>query len=272
MGLGKGLRGFRLLCVAALVAVPTIASAHALLVNPVPRTTDSTNQSLKVAPCGATADGLTPKVKGMPVAQFDAGATIKLDYKETVDHRGCFIFQLSSTGDDKNFQNLKLTNGQNAQVADPLGGTGNHSTEVVLPAGVTCQNCTLRMLQVMLGADCPANQDPTNTSNYYSCADIRIGNFADAGAIMDAGPPDYDAATDIDPASDPDLPDSGASSSGNTSSSSSGNGATSGGSRNLRAGAGDDGCNVGFGTTGGLTLFAATGMAVMALLRRRKKD
>jgi hypothetical protein len=261
MALGKGLKGFSALAVALFVGAPSIANAHSLLVKPVPR--DTTDTKLKMGPCGGDAMN-GPLTKKTPVEQYQPGATITVDFKETVGHQGCFLFRLSSTGDDKNFQVLK-------QVADPAGVGGNMSTQLTLPAGVTCQNCTLQLIQVMLGANCAATQDPTATSNYYSCSDIRIGNFADAGALMDAGMPDYDASSTDEP---------GSSSSGSTTTPTDGGGNTKDEgdeddgftpSRNLQAGKGGD-CNVGFGDATDVSLFAMVGFGAMAMLRRRKKS
>lgn len=267
--LGKGLAGTRVFgsVVAGVfaVVVPSAVSAHALFVKPVPRTTSDQMMSLKVAPCGAAPDGV-PKVKGQPVEQYQPGAMITVDFKETVSHQGCYLFQLSPTGDNGPWQTLK-------QVADPAGVGGNQSTQLQLPAGVTCQNCTLRMIQVMLGANCAATQDPTATSNYYSCADVRIGNFADAGIVMDAGAPDYDAATQSDePASSSGSTTTPTPDGGNVKDEDDGSGAAPG-SRNLQAGKGDD-CNAGFGATDAtsVSFFVTAGLAAMAMLRRRKKS
>lgn len=272
MGLGKGLKGFGALSLSvmgvtlgAIVGTPSVASAHALFVNPVPR--DTTDTKLKMGPCGGDAMN-GPLVKKQPVVQYAVGAKIMVDFKETVAHQGCYLFQLSTTGDDKNFTMLKLGDGvTNAQVNDPAGNGGNQKVELQLPAGVMCQNCTLRMIQVMLGANCAANQDPTATPNYYSCVDVRIGDFQDAGAIMDAGPPDFDASSSDEPDTDGPTtePTDGG---GKTSSSSSGNGATG---RRLPNNDGG-GCNVGIGTTSGVSLFLSAGIAAMAFLRRRKKS
>lgn len=260
MALGKGLKGFSALAVALIVGAPSLANAHALFVKPVPR--DTTDTKLKMGPCGGSAaTGLL--TKKAPSEQYTPGAQISVDFKETVAHQGCYLFQLSPTGDNGPWTTLK-------QVPDPAGSGGNQNTMLQLPAGVTCMNCTLRMIQVMLGADCAANQDPTATSNYYSCADVRIGTFADAGAIVDAGMPDFDASSTDEP---------GSSSSGSTTTPTDGGGNTKDedddlgagpSSRNLQAGKGDD-CNVGFGTTTGISFFATAGFGVLAILRRRKK-
>lgn len=261
MALGKGLKGFSALVVALIVGAPSVANAHALFVKPVPR--DTTDTLLKMGPCGGSA-AAGPLTKKAPSEQYTPGAMITVNFKETVGHQGCYLFQLSPTGDTGPWTTLK-------QVADPAGAGGNQSTQLQLPNGVTCMNCTLRMIQVMLGADCAQNQDPAATSNYYSCADVRIGTFADAGAVVDAGQGDFDAASTDEP---------GSSSSGSTTTPTDGGGNTKDdgdddlgagpSSRNLQAGKGGD-CNVGFGDATGASLFITAGFGALAMLRRRKK-
>jgi hypothetical protein len=261
MALGKGLQGFCVLSVVLAASAPSTADAHALLVKPVPR--DITDTKLKMGPCGGNA-AQGPLTKKAPVEQYTPGATITVDYKETVGHQGCYLFQLSSTGNDQNFTTLM-------QVADPAGVQGNLTAQLKLPDGVTCMNCTLRMIQVMLGANCAANQDPTNTSNYYSCADVRIGTFTDAGTIMDAGMPDYDAASQDEPGSSGGPTTTPTPDGGNVQDPDDDGNPAGPGSRNLQAGKGDD-CNVGFGSaTFGVSFFAMAGLGAMVMARRRKK-
>jgi hypothetical protein len=262
MAVGKGVAPFRVFggVLAALVLAPSVASAHALLVKPVPR--DITDTKLKMGPCGGSA-ATGPLTKKAPVEQYQPGATITVDFKETVNHTGCYLFRLSPTGDNGPWQVLK-------QVEDTGAIGGNLTTQLTLPAGVTCQNCTLQFIQVMNGG-CVANQDPTATPNYYSCADVRIGNFADAGAIVDAGMPDYDASSQDEPDGvEPDSDPVGGPVEGGTVNGGGGEGNSADPrSRNLQAGKGDD-CSVGVGSTTGMSLFAIGGLAVFALLRRRK--
>lgn len=253
MGIGKG---FRLLVVAAVLAVPATAFAHAHLTDP-PSRPGTNDTTIKIGPCGNLP-------RSGSFVQYDAGATVTVAFEETIAHQGCYQFRLSTTGDDKNFQLLK-------QVNDPAGLGGKQTTQVTLPSGVTCEKCTLQMLQLMIGTTCAANQDPTAAMNagnvYYSCADVRIGDFPDAGTSADSG-----TTTGTDGGS------SSSSSGGTTTVPTDGGGKTtnadpddSTGSRNLRAGAGDDGCNVGFGAGGGLSFFVSAGVGAMALMRRRRR-
>lgn len=265
MALGKGLKGFRVLAVALAVSAPSVAFAHARLTTPAPRVNTTAGTQNKVEPCGALANG-TAAPKGQPVAQFAAGATVQVSWTEDIDHRGCYQVRLSRSGNDNDFQILQ-------QVDDPdnpaNGATFN--ANVKLPDGVTCQNCTLQLLQLMNGANpCAPDAAPASATQgvYYSCADIRIGTFTDAGPIAEAGPtPENDAGGTSSSGGSTTTPTDGG---GNVSDPDDENGATPS-SRNLQAGKGDD-CSVGFGATTGVSFFMSTGIAVMALIRRRKKS
>jgi hypothetical protein len=139
-----------------------------------------TGDAHKTAPCGDSARTTT-------ATPFDQGATITVEWEETISHQGCFQIALS-TADDKNFTVLK-------QIDDPAGGAGTvYSEKITLPQNVTCPACTLVVRQLMLGAPCTQSpQNDLDASTYYSCADIRIG----AGAPSDAGAEDASTNTVI---------------------------------------------------------------------------
>lgn len=112
----------------------------------------STDPGIKIGPCGGIARTATP-------AMFAPGATITVNWEETIDHPGRFEFYFSSAN-DVGFTLLKT-------VQDT--GTGalphQYTTTLTLP-NVSCTDCTLQMIQVM-------TENPANPSFYYSCADIR---------------------------------------------------------------------------------------------------
>ena len=129
----------------------SISFAHAKLTSPVPRDPNS-NGGNKSGPCG-------PIAKSNPTATFKAGETISVSWLETVNHPGRFIFSLSSNN-DQNFVNFAtIVDTQNT------GGMHSFSSSIKLP-DVTCDNCTLRMIQSM--------EENPNAPTYYSCADIKI--------------------------------------------------------------------------------------------------
>lgn len=249
---GMGLKGFRVLAAFVLLAAPATAYAHAKLVTPTPRVD---NDGLKAGPCGGIA-------RTASFTKYDAGATIQVQIREGIDHVGCFQIAVSPAN-DSNWITLD-------QFADD-GGTANttFTRNVKLPDGLTCENCTLVARQLMQGsaanpgAPCGPDASPemATQGTYYSCADIRIGDFPDAAPSADSG-------------------SGGGSSSGGSSGSSGGpttvpseggpdpdddNDATP----NLRAGQGED-CSVGWGAAPGASL-AVTAVAGLALLRRRRR-
>ena len=115
----------------------------------------STSPGIKTGPCGTTP-------KANVVASFNSGQTITIQWEETIDHPGYFEFFLSEAND----QNFVLL----TTVQDTQNGTAfphRYQVQVDLPDGVTCNNCTLQMIQQM-------TENPNNPRPYFSCSDIRI--------------------------------------------------------------------------------------------------
>jgi hypothetical protein len=154
----------------ALMLVPALASAHAVLLDPTPRNPNDFNKD-ETMPCGAATPRGTPTV-------FAPGQTITVQWKETVEHPGHYELAFSMA-DDQSFQNM------GGDIADDTDGTTLphlYQQTITLP-DQTCETCTLRMVQVM--------GDDANTE-YRSCADIAIragtAEDADGGPDVDAGP------------------------------------------------------------------------------------
>jgi len=160
-----------------LLLLSGTASAHIALTYPSPRTVDQ-----KAGPCGATGS-----TRGKKVTTFAPGATITVEWDETVDHPGHFRIAFDDDGDDV-FVNPNNPNDNFAftlkePIADKVGG---HYTQAVTLPSKPCTRCTLQLMQVMTTA-VPYN------SFYYQCADIAIGQ----GGDPDPGPdpePDPDGA------------------------------------------------------------------------------
>ena len=254
MGMRTGRRGFRALFVTLLVVAPVTAYAHSRLVTPVPR---DLSDAHKTGPCGGLARTAT-------YTQLDSGATIQVKFREGIDHAGCFQVALSQ-GDDQNFVTL-------TQIVDD-GGTANtdYTLNVKLPSGVTCANCTLQLRQLMQGTaanpgpPCAADASPDLAINgtYYSCADIRIGSFPDAGGtVVDpeagaGGSSGSSGGSDDDAGDDPSADPSGTS---------------SGATRHPGGIANPGACSVAWGASSGLSLAAALGLIGVALVRRRRRS
>jgi hypothetical protein len=120
--------------------------------NLIPR---STSDSLKTAPCGGVA-------RSVSSATYAPGATITLNWEETINHPGRFEIYFSPAN-DANWQLLKT-------VTDTMDGTNDlphqYSTTVTLPSA-PCAACTIQLIQVM-------TENMANPSYYYSCSDIKI--------------------------------------------------------------------------------------------------
>jgi hypothetical protein len=139
----------------------------------------------KTGPCGGIARTGT-------YTQYAVGQTVNVEFTETIDHRGCFQVLLSDAN-DANFQIL-------SQVNDPAGDVTpkKNTMSVMLPAGKTCQACTLSVRQLMINRACGPNQASINAGDtYFTCSDICIGTTCppktDAGA---PGPSDASAPVD----------------------------------------------------------------------------
>lgn len=243
---------------AALLAVPQVSSAHMVMTAPKPR---NNMDGIKSGPCGGVARTSTP-------ATLTAGATVTVKWKETIAHQGCYQVAFSEAN-DQNFKVLK-------QIKDPAGGQGDQSTTVTIPAGVTCNACTLQVRQLMNGAPCPGDTnnpaDPTKAAQgtYYSCADVKVvaPSAADAGAgTEDAGAAEGDAGGETGSSSGGTSGDSDGGSSSNEGTSDEEEGP---GSRDLRAGAGSN-CSVGWAGPSGFSVAAGLGLGLLAVARRRRR-
>ncbi|MCA9586247.1 MAG: lytic polysaccharide monooxygenase, partial [Myxococcales bacterium] len=151
-------------------AVPATASAHTLLTSPPPRDEGQAGADAhKTGPCGGIARTAKRTVYRTP------GAMVPITWKETISHRGCFQIWLSND-DDKTFTKL-------GQFDDPAGGAGmSYTQNVKLPDGLTCQNCTLQIRQLMINMACAADQQSLAAGDtYFSCADVSIGDFDGGG-------------------------------------------------------------------------------------------
>jgi uncharacterized protein (TIGR03382 family) len=174
------------------VLVPSIASAHAVLTYPPPRTT-----ALKTGPCGAAGS-----TRGTNVTTLTGGTTLTVKWNETVDHPGHYRISLDVDGQDfvvpptADGNTEGMLNVVKDLIPDIQGpplptSPRPYMFDITLP-DVNCNNCTLQMIQVMTDK-APYTTDPGSDDIYYQCADITIvassGGGADAGVDMtpDAG-------------------------------------------------------------------------------------
>lgn len=146
--------------------------------NTPPRSGDT---NLKTGPCGGIP-------KTTPVASFNSGQTITLQWEETINHPGYFDFFISSDN-DQTFTHLKrVEDDQNNRETLPH----RYETTLELPTGLICDNCTIQMIQQM-------TENPSNPRPYFSCSDIEIKN---SGTDTPVKPIDEDKNTVTDTPSD----------------------------------------------------------------------
>ena len=147
------------------------AGAHALwkLDGTVPPRNTDLFSNLKTGPCGGLPRGTNPAV-------FRPGQTITVQWVESINHKGYFQIFFSPANDTGFVQlGADIPDTQDGPLAP--GQVHEYSASITLP-NVTCTDCTLQLIQVML-------DNPGNPSFYYSCADIRLA----AGNPADTTPP-----------------------------------------------------------------------------------
>lgn len=214
-------------CVIAAALVARVAAAHISMTSPTPR-----SGSLKVGPCGAL--GSTRSTDPAKIAVFEPGATITVEWDETVNHPSHYRIGFDLDGSDfpvpDGFMDFSHTD--NVLLDDIADRSGGHYTQAVTLPDAPCETCTLQLTQMMY------DKSPYGDGNdiYYQCADVALR----AGGIpgVDAGPrPDAADAADAAGAD---------------------------------AGGGGGGCNTADSSAGSLGA-VAFGLAIVAVVRRRRR-
>ncbi len=190
---------------AALVGIAAIAphdaAAHFVLDEP----SASLSQGVlgdpqKMPPCGDGAGGTSTGA----VTAYQTGQTITITVHETIFHAGHYRVALAVNDRSELPAEPIVTAGStpcgSAPIMDPpvfpvlADGallhtaplSGPQSFEVTLPAGVTCDHCTLQVIEFM-------SNHPLNVPGgcfYHHCAEISIHDVVvgdDAGVPVDAG-------------------------------------------------------------------------------------
>lgn len=178
------------------VGAPTPASAHFILKTPAATMAqDGLGSPQKMAPCGDDGSGVP---SGM-VTAFQTGQTITITIDETIYHPGHYRISIGKGGPgdipvepivtpgantpcgsvpiDKNPKFPVLADGV-FEHTKPFNGP--QSITVTLPADVTCDHCTLQVLEFM------SNHALNNPGGcyYHHCANISIsgGSSTTSGA------------------------------------------------------------------------------------------
>jgi hypothetical protein len=186
------------------------AQAHIRLEEPLARhPITNFDTGIKSCPCGAggsnrtcdvARDGSDPARSTERVSRFEAGSTITLRFNEYVDHVGRYRVAFDPEGADMADFNANILE----DIPDPAGpGNEPWEIEVRLP-NMTCNNCTLQLVQAMNND--PVNEvlDPATTSSYYTCVDLELvapGTLGEDDG-MDPAPTPTDPAGMVDDMTD----------------------------------------------------------------------
>lgn len=159
---------------AAVLALPSLASAHTKLLDPAPLTE---NDNAKSGPCGCyfgapetPAEDQTPEEcpGTFAITEVTVGQQIQVAWLETVNHDGAFRLAISG----KPIDQLKKADADGAVVYDqPDNNTDTATpltTTITIP-DVPCESCALQLRQDMGG------------TFYYSCAALKILPAGGAG-------------------------------------------------------------------------------------------
>ncbi|UJR82943.1 SCE4755 family polysaccharide monooxygenase-like protein [Sandaracinus amylolyticus] len=205
---GRGVRvGVVLLACIGLVALaPREVGAHFFLEEPSSwRDQNALGDPQKTGPCGNEGSAAETGA----VTAYRTGETITITLRETIFHPGHFRVALAVDDRSELPAPPPVTPGSTdcgtVPIMDPpvfpvladgvlphtSALSGEQTIEVTLPAGVTCDHCTLQIMQWMSNHGAPCF--------YYHCADISITDVVvDAGPEADASVPRIDASTPMD--------------------------------------------------------------------------
>jgi MYXO-CTERM domain-containing protein len=195
------------LAAAAALLVPAVASAHIHMTQPLSRT-DSPTGDQKEAHCGTL--GYVRADHPDRVTTFAPGATVTVNWDETIQHPGWFRIAFQPNGETftipvcgtvaapaecaagefptENLEGVTLADG--SIVLDDMILDGTLTATVTLP-NIECENCTLQFIQLMTDK-APYTTDAASDDIYFNCADVRLSNTP----LPDAAPA---AGADADP-------------------------------------------------------------------------
>jgi MYXO-CTERM domain-containing protein len=192
-------RSIELLLVATVALAPSVAQAHFILEEPASwREQGPLGDPQKLGPCG---DDGTGEATGT-VTAFKAGETITVKVNEMVFHPGHYRVALAVNDRSELPAEPVVTPGSTPCGSVPIesspafpvlaDGVLQHtqpfdepqSFQVTLPADVTCEKCTLQVIEFM-------SNHPLNNPGgcfYHHCADISIhADSTPSGEASDAG-------------------------------------------------------------------------------------
>lgn len=172
-------------CLAALGLAATTAEAHFKLNTPAAYSQQSAmyGDPQKTAPCGPTAGTLVPT---NAVTAVQSGAMLSISINETIAHPGHYRVAIAQnmaglpaapTVTNANCNGLvPVANPALPVLADGLlphtapFSNPNQTMQVMIPAGMTCTNCVLQVLEYMANHAQPCF--------YYHCAMVNVSPTA----------------------------------------------------------------------------------------------
>ncbi len=143
----------------ALLAISGTASAHARwkLTGKLKPRSNATGLK-EPSPCGGA------KVDESKRASLVAGETIEAEFEETINHPGYYKITFSKDGETGFADNVieeKIDDDQNGSIS----GTNYHQYKVSIKVpDEPCDKCAFQLIQFM----------SESSTNYYSCADVKI--------------------------------------------------------------------------------------------------
>src|SRR5690606_35434522 len=169
---------------AAVLLASAAAHAHIRLDSPKGRYNNDQQQATKQkdGPCGVPGDSRTTDAS--LITKFAPGETITVEWTETINHSGHFRIAFVEKGQDFPEPTFEPAEKGGAILADGIADEkamngAKHSFEVTLP-NVTCDACTLQLIQVM--------KESPNDPYYFQCADIVLeGDVSSGGTGGAAG-------------------------------------------------------------------------------------
>lgn len=168
------------------MAEVTPAHAHVCMDMPVSRVGSGCNfiSDQKVGPCGVAE-------RGTNVTTFRPGETITVQLNETINHPSHYRIAFNPDGDD--FEDPTSKDDKDGKHPHVLldditdDEAAKQSVKVTLP-NVTCDNCTLQLIQVMydkagngFGGNDGSGGKADNDDLYYACADLVLKGEPVAG-------------------------------------------------------------------------------------------
>ncbi len=186
---------------AGLQLLSSSALAHIELQSPMNRYSDIKVGDNKACPCGSGTTNracLKPEEFSDPdraedrATTFAPGDTITLRFDEYVGHAGRFRIAFDPDGAslDAFNENILLDEPDPAGNVGNIGQKGLWEFQVTLP-NMTCDNCTLQLIQVMDGNTVDPVLTPVDGETYFQCADIVLANGTPPGGIVPPAPTDH---------------------------------------------------------------------------------